>query len=73
MASARIGVAATPPRPIRARVTTPSSTRSATPTATLLMSSKRRFAILWNPVIGLRGNGTRTARMSSSVPRTVVR
>ena len=71
--TARIGVAAAPPRPIRARRTVPSLTSSANPTATPEMSSNRRFATLWKATSGLPGSGTRTARMSSSGARTVSR
>ena len=73
VASARIGVAATPPRPILARRTVRSATSSANPTATPEMSSNRRFATLWKATSGLPGSGTRTARMSSSGSRTVSR
>ncbi len=73
MASARSGVAATPPRPIRARTTVPSTTSSAKPTATLEMSSKRRLATLWNAAMPASGSGIRTARISSSGRSTVWR
>ena len=73
MAVARSGVAATPPSPIAARVTTPSRTSSAKATATLEMSSNRRFAILWKAAIGASGSGIRTARISSPGSLTVVR
>ena len=66
VASARTGVAATPPSPMRAAFTLPSDSSMANPTATLEMSSKCRFAILWNAVIPAVGSGTRTARISSS-------
>ena len=54
---ARIGVAATPPSPMRALVTVPSATSSANATATLLMSSNGRLAILWNAVVVAAGRG----------------
>jgi hypothetical protein len=67
---ARIGVAATPPRPMRALTTSPSTTSMAYPTATLEMSSKRRLAILWKALISASGNGMRTDLISSSALRT---
>ena len=69
MASARIGVAATPPRPMRAWVTVPSAMSSAKATATLLMSSNGRLAILWNAVRGA-AEGTTTSVISSPGART---
>ena len=47
-----------PPSPIRACPTTPPSNRTAYPTATLEMSSKRRLAILWKAVSGASGRGS---------------
>ena len=68
--SARIGVAATPPSPIRAFATMPSRTSIANPTATDEMSSKARFAILWNAVSSAAGSGTTTSVISSPGRRT---
>src|SRR4249919_2779912 len=65
VANARSGVAATPPSPIRTCPTTPSSNRTAYPTATLEMSSKRRLAILWKAISGASGRGIRIALISS--------
>ena len=65
VARARIGVAATPPRPIRTAPTTPFSTSRAKATATLEMSSYLRLAILWKATIAGCPPGTRTARISS--------
>ena len=73
VANARIGVAATPPSPMRARVTTPSSMSSANPMATLEMSSARRLAILWNAVSPASGRGIRMALISSPGRRAVLR
>ena len=70
VAMARIGVAATPPRPIRARVTAPSAMSRAKATATLLMSSNGRLAILWNAVVVAAGAGTTTSVISSPGART---
>ena len=70
VASARIGVAATPPRPMRALRDRPSATSIAKATATLLMSSKGRLAILWNAIVVLAGRGTTTSVISSSGRRT---
>ena len=70
MASARIGVAATPPSPIRALRTSPSATSSAKATATLEMSSNGRLAILWNAVKPAAGSGTTTSVISSPGRRT---
>ena len=70
MARARIGVAATPPSPIRARVTAPSAMSRAKATATLLMSSNGRLAILWNAVVVAAGSGTTTSVISSPGART---
>ena len=70
VAVARIGVAATPPRPMRALVTAPSSMSSANATATLLMSSNGRLAILWNAVVVAAGRGTTTSVISSPAART---
>jgi hypothetical protein len=41
--------------------------------ATLEMSSKRRLLILWKPVMEDSGSGMRTARISSSLRRTLCR
>ena len=73
MASARTGIAATPPSPMRALATTRSSTSRANPMATLEMSSKRRLAILWNAASRASGSGMRTALISSSARRTLCR
>jgi hypothetical protein len=73
VARARTGVAATPPRPIRARRTTPPRTSRAKAIATLEMSSKRRLATLWKAASPAGGSGTRTARISSSARRTLRR
>ena len=70
VASARIGVAATPPSPMRALVTVPSAMSSANATATLLMSSNGRLAILWNAVVVAAGRGTTTSVISSPGART---
>ena len=70
---ARTGVAAMPPSPMHARLTTPSVTSRAKPTATLEMSSKRRLAILWNAVRGASGLGRRICVMSSPAARTLCR
>ena len=70
---ARIGVAATPPRPILTSWTTPSASRRAYATAALEMSSKRRLAILWNALTGATGVGTRMILISSSGRSTVCR
>ena len=70
VAMARIGVAATPPRPMRARVTVPSAMSRANATATLLMSSNGRLAILWNAVVVAAGRGTTTSVISSPGART---
>ena len=73
VAVARTGVAATPPRPMAASVTTPSRTSSANATATLEMSSNRRLAILWNAASGASGSGIRTDLISSAASRTLRR
>ena len=65
VASARMGVAATPPSPIRALRTWPSATSTANATATLLMSSNGRLAILWNAAVVAAGSGTTISVISS--------
>ena len=73
VADARSGVAATPPSPILMSDTVPPSSRRAKPTATLEMSSNRRFAILWNALIGATGSGIRITLISSPGRFTVCR
>ena len=82
-ASARSGVAATPPRPILIDSTVPppappavpvlSPSLSAYATATPEMSSNRRLAILWNAVTGATGSGMRIVLISSSGRLTLCR
>ena len=73
-ASARMGVAATPPRPIKIDSTERAGLiRSAYATATPEMSSNRRLAILWNAVTGATGSGMRIVLISSSGCLTLCR